>query len=150
MTKAILALLVFYGLTGIARGEDICPNLSGEFVYQGEDGLVRWSIVQTRCEQIRIDRITNYLGKITTEQHTLKLDGKFQNDTGWLGSPGRYQTSAKFTSAALEIIVRSPGGNDSDFSSKFLYVLRSSGDLDIRRFDRQTDAYLPDLIAVRQ
>src|SRR5678816_2880885 len=131
-------------LAGASKAADVCPNFTGEFVIQDERGQSEVTITQTACEQIRIDRTTNSRGTTTREQHTLKLDGKFQNDSGWLGNSDKTQTAARFVSAALEITVRPPSAtNDTDFSLKFLYVLRSNGDLDIRDFDRKNNAYVP-------
>ena len=151
MTKVALALAIFLSICGYANAADVCPNLSGQYVIQGEDGQVHLTITQVGCEQIRIDRTANYLGKTTREQHNLKIDGKFQNDSPWLGSSDGNQTSAKFSSAALEIIVRPLSARtDAEFSAKFLYVLRSNGDLDIREFDRKSDSYIPAVMAVRE
>jgi hypothetical protein len=151
MTKTALGLCIFLSLCAFAKGADLCPDLSGQYVIQGEDGQVRVTITQKGCEEIRIDRTANYHGKTTTEQHNLKIDGKFQGDTPWLGGSDRVQTSAKFISAALEIVVRPLSARtDTEFSARFLYVLRSSGDLDIREFDRKSDSYVPAVMAVRQ
>jgi len=151
MTKAVWGLSIFLSLCGFVNAADLCPDLTGQYLIQGDDGPIRLTISQTGCEEIRIDRTANHLGKITTEQHNLRIDGKFQSDTPWLGSSDRIQTSAKFISAALEIIVRPLSAKtDSEISAKFLYVARSSGDLDIREFDRQSDAYVPSVMAVRQ
>ena len=151
MTKAALGLCIFLSLCTFAKAADLCPDLSGQYVIQGEDGQVRLTITQKGCEEIRIDRTANYPGKATTEQHNLKIDGKFQGDTPWLGGSERVQTSAKFISAALEIVVRPLSvRTDNEFSARFLYVLRSSGDLDIREFDRKSDSYVPAVMALRQ
>src|SRR5262245_58113709 len=98
MTKLALGLAIFLSLCSYAKAADPCPNLSGEYIIQGEDGQVRLTITQKSCEEIRIDRTNNYLGKVSREQHSLKIDGKFQTDTPWLGSSQPNQTSAKFIS----------------------------------------------------
>jgi uncharacterized membrane protein len=48
-----------------------CPNLSGKYVVQGEDGQVHLVIDQHECDRINIVEEFNYLGTITTETHTL-------------------------------------------------------------------------------
>ena len=151
MMRLVLTLGALCALASLARAADVCPNLSGEFVVQADGGPAEITIAQTACEQIRIERTTSSRGTISREQHTLKIDGKFQNDTSWRGGADRYQTSARFISAALEIIVRpSSASSDSDFSFRFLYVLRSNGDLDIREFDRNTNGYVPTTMAIRK
>jgi hypothetical protein len=130
---------------------DVCPNLTGRYLIQGDDGQVSLTISQKGCDEIRIDRTVNHLGKTTTEHHNLRLDGKFQSDTPWPGNSEPPQTAAKFISAALEIIVKPLSSKtDSEISAKFLYVVRSGGDLDIREYDRKSDAYIPSVMAVRQ
>ena len=52
-----------------------CPNLSGTYVKQGEDGQVEIVIDQHECDRISIVRNNNYLGTKTSEKHILKLDG---------------------------------------------------------------------------
>jgi hypothetical protein len=151
ITGAALGLWILFGVAGSATAADVCPNLSGQYFKQGEDGQVRITIAQTGCAEIRIDRTNTYLGKITREQHTLRIDGQFKDDNPWLGSSDRVQTAAKFTSAALEITVRLPSAkSESEFAFKFLYVMRSNGDLDIREFDRKSQAYVPAIIAIRE
>src|SRR5439155_4944542 len=48
--------------------QSTCPDLSGRYVKQSEDGRVYISIKQTRCESIEIDW--------DGETHVLRLDGK--------------------------------------------------------------------------
>ena len=72
-----LGLCILFGVGGPASAADVCPNLSGQYFIQGEDGQVRITITQTGCAQIRIDRTNTYLGKTTREQHTLRIDGQF-------------------------------------------------------------------------
>jgi len=149
--KTAWGLCFLLGLCGYVNAADLCPNLTGQYLIQGGDGEVLLTISQRGCEEIRIDRTANHLGKITTDQHNLRIDGKFQSDTPWPGSSEPLQTSAKFISSALEILVRPLSSRtDSEISARFLYVLRSSGDLDIREYDRKSDAYIPSVMAVRQ
>lgn len=72
---------------------------------QGEDGSVDIAIDQHGCDRIRIIRKSSYLGTITSESHTLQLDGNEQQDSPWLGSTERCRTSAKFVRSELQIRV---------------------------------------------
>jgi hypothetical protein len=85
-----------------------CPDFSGNYVIQGEDGKVELSIKQAGCQSITIDRKNTYLGKTTKEKtHTLKLDGKFQDDEGWFGGSDKLKVSARMTEGHLEIVAKS-------------------------------------------
>src|SRR5437899_3347437 len=73
-----------------------CPDLSGDYMIQGEDGQVHISITQYKCDRIVIVRKNGYLGTQTLEKHTLELDAKEHADTRWLGARRRPRTSARF------------------------------------------------------
>jgi len=102
-----------------------CLDVSGKYMFQGEDGQVHISILQERCERAIIRRDSGYLGKITSEEHVLKLNGTVQEDSPWLGSADRYETSAKFNLSALQIEARTPRGS----TLTMIYSLTSEGDL---------------------
>src|SRR5215467_3067258 len=102
-----------------------CLDVSGKYMIQGEDGQVHISILQERCDRAIIRRDSGYLGKITSEEHVLKLDGTVQDDSAWLGSTGRYETSAKFNDSALQIEARNTKGS----TLTMIYSLTSEGDL---------------------
>jgi len=139
MNKALLWLPGTAASPAIAQGQ--WPNFSGQYLIQDQNGQVQLTITQTGCSQIRIDRRATSRGRTTTEQHTLKIDGQVQNDTPWMGSADRLQTSAKFVSAALEIVARPAAPKSpSDFAWRRLLVVRSNGDVDIRAFNKQNEA----------
>jgi len=102
-----------------------CLDVSGKYVFQGEDGQVHISILQEHCDRAIIRRDSGYLGKITSEEHVLKLDGTVQHDSPWLGSTDRYETSAKFNDSALQIEARTTTGS----TLTMIYSLTSEGDL---------------------
>jgi hypothetical protein len=77
---------------------------------QGEDGEVHISVKQERCDRINIVRNSGYPGTITSEVHVLKLDGKVQEDSPWMGSADQYKTSAKFDGSVLQLQARTPRG----------------------------------------
>ncbi|HYR43127.1 MAG TPA: carboxypeptidase-like regulatory domain-containing protein, partial [Terriglobia bacterium] len=87
-----------------------CPDLSGNYMIQGEDEQVHISVKQERCDRINIVRNSGYPGTITSEAHVLKLDGKVQEDSPWMGSTDRYKTSAKFDGSVLQLQARTPRG----------------------------------------
>jgi hypothetical protein len=88
-----------------------CLNLSGQYLIQGEDGQVRISIEQQRCERISIIRRSGYLGRITSETHTLTLDGKVRKDLPWFGGSDECcETSAAFVGPTLRIEARAAQG----------------------------------------
>jgi glutamine amidotransferase-like uncharacterized protein len=113
------------GRTEVAVATPECLDVSGKYMYQGSDGQVHISIAQERCDRVTIRRDTGYLGKITSEEHVLKLDGKVHEDSPWLGSTDQYKTSAKFNRSALQIETTSSKGS----TLTMIYSLTSEGDL---------------------
>ena len=101
-----------------------CLDVSGKYMIQGEDGQVHISILQERCDRAIIRRDSGYLGKITSEEHVLKLDGTVQEDSPWLGSTDQYKTSVKFNKSALQIGARTTGS-----TLTMIYSLTPEGDL---------------------
>src|SRR5437667_3380061 len=91
----------------LAFATDRCPDFSGKYVIQGEDGQVFITITQQGCRQMTVERTNNYLGTITREKHTLKLDGVFHPDSSWYGGVDKEKSAAKFVSGKLELVVAS-------------------------------------------
>jgi len=120
-----VAMVTSLTATRDAAGSPNCPNLSGNYMIQGEDGQVHISIDQRRCNRITIVRKSGYLGKITFEKHTLNLDGNDQKDSPWLGGSEQFKTSAKFIGSKLEVKSTTSNGSILTLS----YSLTSSGDL---------------------
>ena len=104
-----------------------CPNLSGNYMIQGEDGQVHIAIDQHDCDRISIVRKNNYLGTITSETHILKLDGKDQKDSPWFGSSEQYRTSAKFVGSELRVTARTYRWFDPHNDLRFDTGRRSDG-----------------------
>jgi hypothetical protein len=102
-----------------------CLDVSGKYMFLGEEGKVHISIMQERCDRATIRRDSAYLGKITSEEHVLKLDGTVQEDSPWLGSTDRYETSAKFNRSALQIEARTTTGR----TLTMIYSLTPEGDV---------------------
>lgn len=125
-----------------------CPNLSGRYMLQGEDGQVHISIQQRKCDRITITRKSGYLGTITSETHLFTLDGKVQPDTPWFGgSPRQYTTSAKFVGS--ELVVEAKGAGDLPLT--VIYSLNSDRDLQEEALiDRRGDSRGSPSVAKRQ
>jgi len=102
-----------------------CPDLSGRYTIQGEDGQVHIYIEQTHCDRVTIRRESGYLGTITSEKHVLKLDGTVQPDSRWFGSSDQYKSSAKFVKRTLQIEATAKPGS----TLKIIYSLTPHGDL---------------------
>src|SRR5262249_28888427 len=102
-----------------------CPDLSGKYMIQGEDGQVHISIEQEQCDRVTIRRESGYLGTITSEKHVLKLDGTVQDNSPWFGGTEHYETSAKFNDSALRIEARTTTGS----TLTMIYSLTPDGDL---------------------
>ena len=113
------------GRTEVVVATPKCLDVSGKYIFQGEDGQVHISILQQRCDRVTIRRDSGYLGKITSEEHVLKLDGTIQKDSPWLGSADQYETSAKFNRSTLQIEARATTGS----TLTMIYSLTSAGDL---------------------
>jgi hypothetical protein len=88
-----------------------CPNLSGRYIIQGEDGQVHIRIEQMACRSIKIVRNTGDLGTVTSETHALTLDGTVRADSPWFGSSDKCcETSARFSGSRLVVEARNRGG----------------------------------------
>ncbi len=105
-TALVIVAAISLAATNNATASPQCPNLSGDYIIQGEDGQVNIAIQQHECDRINIVRKSNYLGRITSEKHMLKLDGKDQQDSPWLGGTEQYTTSAKFVGSELRVKAR--------------------------------------------
>ena len=50
------ALFISLALCLFAASASACPNLSGHYVLQGQDGRVRYAVRQQGCDRVEIDR----------------------------------------------------------------------------------------------
>jgi hypothetical protein len=122
---ALMRTVLFLAAAPALLAASRCPDLSGAYLLQGEDGQVRISIKQHNCDRIVIVRENNYLGTITSETHTLALDGKEHPDTPWLGARKPGQTSARFQGSELWIETKTAG----DATLAMIYSLTADRDL---------------------
>ena len=133
------------GAPALAVGAQ-CPDLSGAYMIQGEDGQVHIAIVQYKCDRIAIVRKNSYLGSQTSEKHTLALDGKEHADTPWLGARRQPRTSARFVGSELVVDTVTTG----DGTLTLLYSLTSTGDLNEETvFNRRGDGRGSPVVAKR-
>jgi hypothetical protein len=84
----------------------LCPDLSGHYVLQGEDGHVDVIIEQTGCERLALEWNIFSYPDTAPSRHVLRLDGRFHPDTGWFGSPGSQLTSARFIGDTLHLVAK--------------------------------------------
>lgn len=85
--RLLLITFAFCLLTASARA---CPNLSGHYVLQGEDGEVHYTVIQQGCDRVEIQRTDTYLGeKSAVETQVFIVDGKPHGKAGtinhWVG-----------------------------------------------------------------
>lgn len=88
---------------------------------QGEDGQVYTSIVQHGCDRIEMAVKSYYLGELSAENHTFRLDGIERADSR--GSE-RYRSSARFVGCELRVTI-----TDSRTTHTEIYSLNPAGDL---------------------
>jgi hypothetical protein len=84
---------------------DRCPDLSGKYMIQSDEGGVHLAIDQDECLQITIERI---LGK-SKEKRTFALDGVL-HPGAWKEAGEKGKSAAKFVSGKLELTVTSASG----------------------------------------
>ena len=148
---ASLRCSAFIGFTLLAATvmQAPCPDLSGQYLLQGEDGRVEFLIQQRGCQEITMIRKRCYLGKTTTERHQVKIDGHFHIDSPWFGGREKIAISASFIGQLLEIIATPPRDSTSIYW-KTRYELLPNKDLSIAEFQETTQTYGPALVAQRQ
>jgi hypothetical protein len=84
-------LLITFASCFLAASASACPNLSGQYVLEGEDGSVRYTVTQQGCEHVEIRRVSTYLGKDSApETQVFLIDGKPHGKDGtinhWVGN----------------------------------------------------------------
>ena len=84
-------LLVTFALFLITGSASACPNLSGNYVLEGEDGVVHYTVTQQGCDRVEIHRTNTYLGENSAvETQVFIVDGKPHGKAGtinhWVGS----------------------------------------------------------------
>jgi hypothetical protein len=101
----VLSLLIISG--GSTSAQAACPDLTGRYVMQYEDGRVHVTIAQVRCESMQLEMRSQYKYEpVVCGRHKLRLDGEFREDTGWNGSTSKQLTSTKLRDGILEIVTK--------------------------------------------
>lgn len=109
----------------------VCPDLSGRYVIQGEDGRVFVVIRQTRCASARIEwRAVSFSGEIRTT-HTYVLDDK-RRTVGRPWDDGKGLSRATFSGDTLVIVAG---------SARASLQLLSNGDLCVGSKDHDRDPW---------
>lgn len=101
MHSLIAAFMIYHHVAALGS---TCPNLSGRFGIQGEDGVVDVVVKQVACTQITIDWVRSYLGPVSHSAQTLVLDGKFHQKGPEPGTRGARLVMAHFQGDTLEIV----------------------------------------------
>jgi len=108
----MLMLLILGG--GSMYAQAACPDLSGRYVMQYEDGRVYVTIAQSRCEAMQLDTRSQYLHEpVVVGRHKLRLDGEFREDTGWNGSTSKQLTATNLRNGVLEIVTKPAKPDDA-------------------------------------
>ena len=129
--KVLLVILILMPSLAFA---DRCPDLTGKYMVQSEDGQVHYSINQDECLQITIERTTNHSGKNVKEKHTFALDGVL-HPGGWDDAGDNGKSSAKFVSGKLELTFVSPSG---EVISKEIWELLHDKNIEIKEMNGKT------------
>ena len=129
-----------------------CPNLSGNYIIQGEDGRVYITIVQTGCKRMTmVWNNVSYANAPSPSRHLLALDGQFHVDAGWFGFRDPVLTSARLRSGKLEIVAKQAHSADSTaFLWKHVIEPLPSGDLCTRFFQPRQRSWSMMLAARRR
>jgi len=144
---ASAVVLVVMPVGGSTSAQAACPDLTGRYVMQYEDGRVYVTIAQVRCESMQIDTRSQYLHEpVVIGRHKLRLDGEFRADTGWNGSTSKQLTSTKLRDGMLEIVTK-PAKPDDPRAISWQVQFRKLDDGDLCQvtkdvFDRRRRAAL--------
>jgi len=146
LLAGVVLLMPLIG-SGSTSAQAACPDLTGRYVMQYEDGRVHITIAQSRCASLQLDTSSQYLHEpVVAARHKLRLDGELHEDTGWIGSTAKQVTSAKFRDGILEIVTKPAKPDDPrGVSWQVQYRKLDDGDLcQITRdvFDRRRRAAL--------
>lgn len=132
---------------GPTAAQSACPDLTGRYVMQYQDGRVYVTISQVRCESMQIDTRSQYQYEpVVIGRHKLRLDGEFRQDTGWNGSTSKQLTATKLRDGVLEIVTK-PAKPDDPRAITWQVQFRKLDDGDLCQvtkdvFDRRRRAAL--------
>ena len=130
MRIGVFTFVLLASIGGPIAAQTGCPDLSGRYVVQGEDGQNVLTITQTGCSRITIASRSNYLDQsVTKSSRSLRLDGTWQRERG------SGVTLARFNSDTLTLIARR-ATKDTAIASREDFVRLSNGDLCTRLSQR--------------
>jgi hypothetical protein len=105
---ALKPLLFTFALFLFTASAGACPNLSGHYVLQGEDGVVHYRVIQQGCERVEIQRTNVYLGQTSAvERLVFIVDGKPHGKTGTINHYQLCRRRHKPYNAAFRIMPNS-------------------------------------------
>jgi len=141
LKPAILALVIL--CSSATEALSGCPDLSGKYYRQGEDGYVIFRIRQVECSSLEISDERNYLGKITITKLALKADGIFRWIRGDLyDAKAANMIASRFVGNTFEITKVPPfstksGEGDPDIKIGKLLGLRAMSAVEVYSLDSQ-------------
>jgi hypothetical protein len=94
----MISLVPFFA-TLLLLHPNTCPDFSGTYVIQGEDGRVRITISQTDCSKLSLEWRTPSASVI----NHLVLDGTARSAPAWFGIAGSHWISAQMRDSVLEL-----------------------------------------------
>ena len=112
-------------LTLLAPARAPCPDLSGHFVVQGEDGRVQVRVVQWRCDSVAISYEIHSAGDSSNTHHRFRVDNRPRLDPGWFGDPRRRKTTAAFRADTLVLAAPADSAELPEWTEARLYLLPS-------------------------
>jgi hypothetical protein len=124
----MLALAI---LPVLLTGASVCPDLTGRYAFDTEDGPpVQVIVSQVACREITIVwREQSPDSARLDRTHRFRLDGRFRPDSGWFGASPRL-TAASFVGDTLNVPAARIVGADTIRTGWRLQLYRlSNGDL---------------------
>lgn len=115
-----------------------CPDFTGRYVLQGEDGRVSIQIEQRGCEVVTISRATTPKSK---ERHRVILDGVPRPDSLWFGGRERNFVSGTFNRNVLVLKNHGSVANSSVLNWTYSFRLLKNGDLCAHLSTKAQDSY---------
>lgn len=127
-SKMRVALLAVVLITGCQRAAG-CPEMSGRYVIQGEDGRSYITIAQHGCDRATLQwRHRTYMGQDSTI-HELIMDGRAHPDRGWLDGRDTNSTTAAYLADTLRVVTRQRSSADTARTERYDFVRLANGDL---------------------
>jgi hypothetical protein len=138
MHVLITAFMIFHHVAALGS---TCPNLSGRFGIQGEDGVVDVVVKQVACTHITIDWVRSYLGQVSHSPQTLALDRKFHRKGPEPGTRSARLVMAHFQGDTLEIVSKALAAPDSLPVHKQRIVRLPTGNICISHSNQDADSW---------